>query len=465
MMRIESSDNQVIVAQATPVGKGSLAIVRASGESVFECVSNFLKLSSGKKILDVEGNRICHARVFDCDRLVDEVMVSVFRNPKSFTGENSVEITCHNNQLIISDLIGLFINFGARLSLPGEFSKRAFLNDKLDLVQAEAICELIQAQNQRSLEMSLRQLQGSLSAFMHDLLEDLLGLVAYFEASFEFAEEDHLDLDLDGVVRERLNFLINKIDVLQSSCNKQHKIRDGIKVVLCGAANAGKSTLFNTLLRRKRAIVSDIPGTTRDTIEAEMDKNGSRWILADTAGLRKSDDAIELEGIDRSLDEIVKADVLLYVVDSSVELLFDQKDLAIDILEKHRDKIVLVFNKIDLLNSASALELKKYVENSVEVSCTTGENISDLEKLIQEKIDLLMESGNSPFLLNARQEKLVLQLAKDLNGLRDLLNSGLVYELIVIHVRDMIKLVGDVTGKTLSDKVLDKVFSSFCIGK
>lgn len=457
-------ESQVIVAQATPIGKGSLAIIRVSGENSLVCANLFVFLSSKRFLSDVSQG-IYHGRIMDQDRLVDEVMVAVFKAPKSFTGENALEITCHNNQIIVKSIIDLFIKFGARIAEPGEFSKRAFLNGKIDLLQAEAICEIISAQTQAALARSLQQLQGSLSSFLHEILQEMLGLLAYLEASFEFGEEDHLDLDIEDLVASKFNLLQDKVRMLKLSSSQDNCVRDGVKIIFCGPPNVGKSTLFNTLLRRKRAIVSDIPGTTRDTIDAELDNDGCRWILTDTAGIRSSEDAIEKEGMVRSLSEIQLGDVLLYVLDSSRDLSTDDFKLAVEFLEKNFSRVILVFNKIDLGIKPFCEQLQKLSSRYVYISCTTGANVEQLSLLLKSFVEKLLDSGNAPFLLNQRQKGLVTDLSEDLNRIRSLMDTGLSYELLVVHIRELINHLGDFTGKSLSEEVLTRIFSGFCIGK
>lgn len=465
------SHHQVIVAQSTPVGKGTLCIIRASGEEVFSVADNFVILSSGIKLCSdksilVKNSTIYHGKIFDKDSLVDEVMISVFLSPRTFTGENSLEITCHNNPMISRRILELFLNFGARISEPGEFSKRAFLNNKIDLCQAEAICEIISAQNQVALKASLSQLDGSLSNILNDLAASIMMLAATFEAWFEFAEEELADLNFDNMLKFQIQSIYERINTLLASTTKQETLRGGIRISLVGPSNAGKSTLFNTILQKKRALVSNIPGTTRDVIESSINQDSTVWTLADTAGFRETDDQLEKLGIDKSEQETIDADILLFVLDGSSQITTQQESLFYKIFEHHSSKLILVLNKKDLGLNPSVLSFAEKAEASfLMVSGFTGDNLSSLNDKIKIIADKILDTGSSPYILNQRQILLVRQLNNGFIEIKKMIEDSVPNEIIIIELKSILELLYNFTGKNLSDEILTKIFSSFCIGK
>jgi len=463
--------DQVIVAQATPIGAGTLCIIRASGHDVFKIAQNFITLTRGgsffleDKFL-LKPNGIYHAKIFDQSILIDEVMVSIFVAPKSFTGENSLEITCHNNPIISSNIISLFLKYGARLAEAGEFSKRSFLNGKIDLCQAEAICEIIRAQNQVALQVSLGQLEGSLSGLLNDLASSLMTLAATLEAWFEFAEEELADLSFDEMLLSQLGMIRQKIDALIFSSSNQERLQQGVRVAIVGPSNAGKSTLFNALLGKKRALVSDIAGTTRDVVEATLSRESGLWTLADTAGFRETSDYLENLGIDKSNQELVSCDILLFVLDSSREIEPQEELLFNKIIADFSEKIILVLNKKDLgvCELVQRLAENKELSNII-MSGYTGENLAELQSLIDQKSINILNSGASCFVLNKRQAFLVQQLDFELQHINRMFLEHVPHEVIIIRLKEVLFLLGNFTGKNLSEEILSKIFSSFCIGK
>ncbi len=450
----------VCVALSTSNGPGTLAIVRASGSSTFKLISKFSNLASGKSFDEIPGGRVVLGKIFDQEELVDVVTFLIFKAPKSFTGEDVVEIICHNNKIIIQKIINLFLKHGARLARPGEFSQRAFLNQKLDISQAEAIHEIIAAQNEECLKRSMCQLEGSLSHFFEDLSLKIIHLISYIEAYFEFMEEESLDLNLDEKIKEELVEFSKRLSELKNSAELNDKIRSGLKICLVGEPNAGKSTIFNALVGKERSIVSDEAGTTRDTVELSLTKNNLLLTFVDTAGIRRNAGLIESEGIKRSVEEIENSDLILLIADSSKPLI--QEDLINKIL-KHKEKTILVLNKSDL---GSELEyLKETFPEHTNTSSSHKKSYQELSAMIQNKIEIILKKGSSPFLLTKRQILLTQELDKAFTEIYAAFESKVCFEILAIKLKDMLFIINEFTGKNLQEEVLSQIFSKFCIGK
>jgi len=455
-----SHDDDCIVAQCTPSGKGALALLRTSGINVRSLLKNMTHLASGKTLTEVPTHTIHYGSLMTSSQeLIDQVMIIVMDGPRTFTGQDVIEITCHNNPFLIHTIINEIIKRGARHAQEGEFARRAFHAGKLDLVQAEAIHELIGAQTQHALKASLAQLEGSLSHWIHAIEKEMFQAVAWCEASFEFLDEEVAFRDR---IAQRLNHIIKNIAQAQRSFNAQQQIRQGVRIALIGSVNTGKSSLFNMLLHQQRAIVSDIPGTTRDAIEAGITVEGNSWTLIDTAGMRSTNDIIEQEGIKRSLEEAHKADLILLVVDGSRPLTDQEYSVYTDILNAYPQKYLLIHHKADKPVDARNQFVKTC---AISVSALTDHNRESLEHLIQQKINRLFESLDAPFLLNSRQHKLLVELKTKLENIRTHMSTHPHYELISYHLQDALTTLSELTGKSISEAALDTVFKEFCVGK
>ncbi len=454
-----SQDDVCIIAQCTPSGSGALALLRISGNSVRTLVDKMASLASSKKIIDVESHTIHYGSILDDQgQTLDQVMIIVMDGPRTFTGQDVIEITCHNNPFLIEAIISQAIKRGARLAQEGEFTRRAFEQGKMDLIQAESINELIAAQTQHALKRSLAQLEGSFSHWISLLEKDLLQIIAWCEARFEFLDEE---VEFSQQIKTRISELLQKIAILKKTFDAQQQIRQGIKIALIGSVNAGKSSLFNTLLNQERAIVTDVAGTTRDVIEAGIMYQGNQLTLIDTAGLRQTDDTIEQEGIKRSHEEAKKADIILLIVDGSQPMSNEEYRIYTELKNTYANKCILVQTKIDCPQEDAHPLIK---ECNVTVSSKTNQNIDLLEKALQDKINTLFQDLDSPFLLNKRHYALLLDLEKKLTECLGIMKAPQ-YELISYHLQDALTTVSELTGKTISEASLDKVFKEFCVGK
>lgn len=460
---VNSYQDQTIVAQCTPIGNGALAIIRLSGKDAFEITDSFSKLSSQKKISSVGANTVHFGRIVNGNNVVDQVMFVVMHAPKTFTGEDVVEITCHNNQFIVEEIINLSIKNGARLAQNGEFAKRAFLNNKIDLVQAESINELIHASNQQSLKKSLSQLEGSFSNWITEIEKEILNCLVLSEASFEFLDDD--EIEFKDNIKVKIDSTLEKINKLKLTHNDYNSIREGIRIAILGSVNAGKSSLFNFLIKKDRAIVTNIEGTTRDTIEAGIYKKDSYVTFVDTAGIRQTEDIVEKEGIKRSFLEAEKADIILLVLDGSVKLNKEASDFYLDLLNKFENKIILIQNKADLDSNNNLLNYLNAQIQKFEVSTSSQIGLSNLENYLDEKINEIINKYDSPFILNKRQYSLLIDLENKLTEMQNLLSGNLEYEILSIHLKESLESISDLTGKSISEAAMDAVFKEFCVGK
>lgn len=454
------SDDETIIAQCTPQGSGAIALLRISGSTAVTIACALAELPGNKKLSEQETHTVHYGWVIDkLGNHIDQVMFIVMRAPRTFTGQDVVEITCHNNPFLIDLIIHEALLRGARLAQPGEFTRRAFSNGKIDLVQAESINELIHAQTQMALKKALAQLEGSFSHWIARIEKSLITILAWCEASFEFLDEER---DFGEHIKNTIAQVLTNIATCKKVFDAQQNIRNGIRIALIGSVNAGKSSLFNALLQQKRAIVAPIAGTTRDSIEAGLYRNGNYWTLIDTAGLRQTADTIEQEGIKRSLEEAQRADIILFVVDSSQALTVTEQDVYQKISTDFAHKIIMVNNKIDLVVPNPT---HHYQTNTVNVSALTGYNCAALETEIEAKITQLFAQIESPFLLNQRQHNLLIGLENKLIIIQGMLADTVHYELISYHLRDALEQISELTGKTISEGAIDMVFKEFCVGK
>ena len=440
---------QTICAISTPYGSGGIAVIRVSGPNAIRIVDS---LFVGRTSLaDTAANTVRHGRIQRADETLDDVLCSVFRAPHSFTGEDTVEIACHGSLYIQQTLLQWLIDAGAQMAQPGEFTRRAFLNGKMDLTQAEAVADLIAAQSKAEKDLALSQLRGSVSDELNRLRERLLHFTSLIELELDFADHEELEF----ADRSELNALAQEIEqklaALMTSFRTGNAIRNGISVAIVGAPNVGKSTLLNALLGEQRAIVSDIQGTTRDTVEDTLIIDGILFRLIDTAGLRESADTIENLGMERSRKAAEQAQIVVHVVDD-VQC---TKDDVQRMFEGAKGAIIRVLNKADLGLKNEDCRLK--------ISAKNG----DIEPLRQELVRIAKESMSTSAVMisNARHYEAISRaheaIVRVQNGLRD----GLSGELLSLDLQDCLSALGEVTGQITNQEVLANIFSKFCIGK
>lgn len=463
-----TKDEEPIVALCTPRGSGALAVLRICGTNATRLVDHCAQLSSKKLLTDSPSHTIHHGHIIRDGQIIDEVLFFLMRSPKTFTGQDTVEISCHNNPFVIEQIIDTAIMHGARNAEPGEFTQRAFLNEKIDLIQAEAIHDIITAHTQAALRKSLEQLHGSFSHALHNIEAQLLTLLTTTEASFEFLDEEQRDLDFDTSIRSRITTLIDTIIQMKAQFNQQQRIKEGIRIAFIGSVNTGKSTLFNALLGKERAIVSEIKGTTRDTIEATVYKNGNFWSLIDTAGLRTTGNIIEQQGIDRSLREADLADIILLIHDQTQELSDQEKETYEKIITAHADKIIAITNKCDIIPFDKTIRdglQPPQGKRAIPVSAQKRVGLDRIEQNIESHIQALFAALKSPYLLNTRHYTLLCELERKLKSIAESCTNTVQYELVAHHIKELLETIAQLTGKNVNEKMIHEIFSTFCVGK
>ncbi len=455
-MPIGYNRDDTIVALATAAGSAPLAVIRLSGKKAFALIDTIF--FSKKKVSEAETHTILFGKIIHLSVVIDEVLVSVFKNPTSFTGEDVVEISCHGGCVVSQEIISILLSLGSSYALPGEFTYRAFLNGKIDLSQAESISDLINANNSISKKRALQGLLGEIGNKITSLRSDLLNMLSLIELDLDFSEEG-ISIVSQSTIRSKLELIIADIESIINSYSTSKIYRDGVKVVITGKTNVGKSSLLNALLQESRAIVSDLHGTTRDTIEESVNIKGIIFTFVDTAGIRDTDDVLELEGISRSIKHKKSSDIIIHMYD-----VYDKVGISNSIFPiiDNGNRDIVVVNKIDLLTEQT-LGLPDTV---VCLSCKTLEGITKLTdtlfNAVSSKIDL---SESSVVVQSKRQMELFNNCNIHLNNSLTTLTENKPNELIAIDIRIAITSLGEIIGETTNDDILNNIFGSFCIGK
>ncbi len=465
-----SSDT--IAAIATPLGEGGISVIRISGPEAFRFAD---KGFSGKVSLTKAESHTAHFGAFKDTggAHLDTVVALLFKGPKSYTGEDTVEISCHGGMLVTHRILDALIGYGCRHAEPGEFTKRAFLNGKMDLSQAEAVADLIHAKSDRSREASIRQLAGRLSEKIEEIRGGLVHTSGLLELELDFAEEGYEFADKEEV-RTQLSQAVARIDALLASYKMGRYYRDGVKIVLAGMPNVGKSSLLNALLMENRAIVTDVPGTTRDTIEENLSIDGVLFRIVDTAGLRETIDRVEAEGVRRSQDQVKASDILLLVMDNSKAHDNEEVNLAkrlIQDVKKVETPTILVMNKTDLpvaRNGTTAdIERSLGTKDIVNLSALTGDGVEALKKtLARTTLGSASDQSEAGVTLTSARHCDALQRARArLTMTLESLEAGQSGEFLAVDLRGALDSLGEITGIVTTEEILNEIFSKFCIGK
>ncbi len=460
--------NDTIVALATASGAGAVAIIRLSGkEAIAIADSCFESVKSNKRLLKQKTHTIHLGHIVDDKRTIDQVLVSVFKNPNSYTGEDVVEVSCHGSIYIQQEIIQLFLRKGCRMANPGEFTLRSFLNGKLDLSQAEAVADLISSDNEASHQIAMQQMRGGFSSEIAKLRAELMNFASLIELELDFAEEDveFADRSQFKDLVEKITFVLKR---LIDSFAVGNVIKNGIPVAIVGEPNVGKSTLLNALLNEERAIVSDIAGTTRDTIEDELVIEGIGFRFIDTAGIRETKDVVESIGIKKTFEKMEQAQVVVLLF-SAEEFKTESKRLKIEI-EKIKNRfplkpLLIIANKIDTLNPVELDSLKTQFENVHLLSAKSGVGVDSLKEKLIGFVNTGALRNNETIVTNTRHYDSLLKAFEEIQKVKYGLESGLSGDLLAIDIRQALFHFGEITGEITSDDLLGNIFANFCIGK
>ena len=459
--------NDTIIALATPSGAGAIAIIRLSGSKAIAMVDASFKSIHAKTLTTQRTHTIHLGHIVDDSRVLDEVLVSIFKNPKSYTGEDVVEISCHGSSYIQQEIIQLFVRNGARIANPGEFTLRAFLNAKLDLSQAEAVADLIASDNKASHQIAMQQMRGGFSNEIKALREELLNFASLIELELDFSEEDVEFADRKQF-EDLLERIIKVLKHLIDSFSTGNVIKNGIPISIIGAPNVGKSTLLNALLNEDKAIVSDIAGTTRDAIEDEITIEGIKFRFIDTAGIRTTDDTIESIGIKKTFEKITQSQVVLYLLDASkvtTETIQMFNSEIRQIQEQYPDKqLIVVANKMDQANQ-ELIETSFVYSHTLFTSAKNRLGIDALKVKLLEFVNTGALHNNDTIVTNSRHYDSLLKALSEIQKVQQGLDANLSGDLLAIDIRQALYHFGEITGEITSDDLLGNIFANFCIGK
>lgn len=456
-----------IVAISTPPGEGAIAIVRLTGEKSIE-IAEQIFFQDKKSLKDVSSHTIHYGHIADPRTavLVDEVMVSVMRSPKTFTYEDVVEINCHGGGVVANQILQLLLREGARMAEPGEFTKRAFLNGRIDLLQAEAVMDLIRAKTDQAKDVAMGQLDGDLSHWICSLRQDILKTIAEVEVNIDYPEYDAVDAITTNKLKKKLGSVCLELKSLLTSAKQGRILREGLKVAIVGRPNVGKSSLLNALLREDRAIVADAAGTTRDFIEELVNLRGIPIKLIDTAGIRETKDVVEKLGVERSRKVLQEADLVLLMLNANETL--NPEDLELLKVTKNM-KHILLLNKIDLSINISMKEIKKFINEKsiIKISVLSHEGFDQLEEMISKLFfgGQVLINKDATYLSNTRHITLIQQAQESLNEALTGIDEKVPLDLVQMDVVHCWELLGEIIGESVSDELITQLFSQFCLGK
>ena len=447
--------NDTIAAISTTTGIGAISIMRLSGPESLEIASKVFT----KDLTKVETHTIHYGYIKNNNEKIDEVLVSVMKAPKTFTKEDIVEINCHGGIATTNKVLEILLNNGARLAEPGEFTKRAFLNGRIDLLEAEATMDLISSKSDKARKMSLNTLTGETSNLIKDLRSDIVGIISNIEVNIDYPEYEDIEVLTNEKILPEIQKFKEKLEKIIKKSQDSKVIKEGIKVGIIGKPNVGKSSLLNSLLEEEKAIVTNVPGTTRDIVEGTIILDNVILNIIDTAGIRESDDIVEKIGIEKSLTIINEADLVIFILNNNEKITAEEKEL----LEKLKDKKkIIVINKIDLENKLD----KSILDNYIEISAKENIGIEKIKDEIKSLFNLgELEASDLTYMSNARSISL---LGKSLNNINDAIseiNNNSPIDIVEFHLKDAWNNLGEIIGETYTDELLDELFSRFCLGK
>ncbi|MDA0758104.1 MAG: tRNA uridine-5-carboxymethylaminomethyl(34) synthesis GTPase MnmE [Bacteroidetes bacterium] len=458
-------NQDTIIALATPNGLGAISVLRISGKNSISITEKVFKAKNSKLLSDQKSHTVHLGHLLKNGHELDEVLITLFKGPHSYTGENTIEISCHGSTYIQKEIINLFIDNGIRVANPGEFTLRAFLNGKMELNQAEAVADLIASENEGSHKLAMQQMKSGFSDDLKKLRAELLHFSSMIELELDFSQED-----VEFVERDEFKKLTNKIqfelNALIISFQSGNVLKNGISVAIAGKPNAGKSSLLNTLLNDEKSIVSDIPGTTRDSIEDSLVIEGINFRFTDTAGLRETTDYIESKGIEKTISKIKSSKILLYLFDSN-DTNIDEISVSIDKFNREDLSIILVRNKIDLINQNTKLldDLKSiYKSELLEIEATDSKSVELLKTRLIKEVELL-----NPYvdviISNSRHYEALIKALRAIEEVNEGLLNSVSGDLLSVDIRRSIDYLAEITGEITNDDILGNIFANFCIGK
>ncbi len=459
--------SDTITAISTPVGEGAIAIVRMSGAEAFDIASKLFVSVSGKKIPEMKSHTIHYGHLVDpaSGNMIDEVMVTVLKGPNTFTKEDIIEINCHGGLVTVNRVLQLVLFNGARLAEPGEFTKRAFMNGRIDLSQAEAVIDLIRAKTDKAMAIALGQVDGRLSQMIRSLRLKILEVLAQVEVNIDYPEYDDVGEVSHHLLMDNATWVQQQIGLLLETAEQGKVLREGISTAIIGKPNVGKSSLLNSLIQENKAIVTDIPGTTRDVIEEYINIKGIPLKLIDTAGIRETDDVVEKIGVERSLSAIAQADLVLFVLNSSEPVSDEEITLLTSI---HDKKVILVFNKSDLPSMISMGPLADLMNQFtvIRTSALHHDGVSELESAIAELfLQGDVSSRDMTYVSNARHVALLHQASVSVQAALEAINAGVPIDIVQIDMVNAWESLGEIIGENVQDGLIDQLFSQFCLGK
>ncbi len=454
----------VIASISTAPGIGGIGIVRMSGKDCFNVLDKFFRPKNKQKIEDIKGYSIKYGFIIENNEIVDEVLVSYFKAPKSYTTENMCEINTHGGNLVIRKILDICLKNGATLAEPGEFTKRAFLNGRIDLLQAESVVDIINSKSEREMKTSVKQLEGVLSKKIKDIKQEILDILVNVDVSIDYPEYDVEDVT-NNEIFNMLNNVQMKLENLEKSFDSGKIIKEGIKTAIIGKPNAGKSSLLNSILKEDRAIVTEYEGTTRDTIEEFVNINGIPLKLIDTAGIRDAKDEVEKIGIIKSKEIAKDADLIIAIFDSSKEL--TKEDYEILDIVKNKN-VIIVLNKSDLKQVLDEKDnnFVNITENIIKISALNGEGLDKIGSIISKMFNFNeINLDNEVIITNLRHKNLISNAINNVTKAKNAIQDNMPVDIIAIFINDILEDLGKITGETVTDDIINEIFSKFCLGK
>ena len=446
-----------IIAISTALGVGAISIIRVSGTQSIEIVNKIFK---NKDLSKVDTHTIHYGKIVDNEEIIDEVLVSVMKSPKTFTTEDVVEINCHGGIITTQKVLELLIRNGCRLAEPGEFTKRAFLNGRIDLTEAEGVMDLIDAKTENMRKMAINKINGKVSNMISDLREDLIKIISNIEVNIDYPEYEDIEVVTNKMIEEKIGNIELKLQKILDESESGKILKEGIKTSIIGKPNVGKSSLLNMLLDEDKAIVTDIEGTTRDIVEGTLNLDGIILNMIDTAGIRKTDNIVEKIGVDKSIELIDNSDLILFVLNNNEEI--TKEELEIYNKLKNKNHIVIV-NKIDL---EKKLSLPFSDSNIIEMSTINNIGIEELKKKIKELFNLeKIEKGDFTYLTNSNDIAIIKKSLDSIKDIKNGLKNNLEIDMLEIDIKNIWNLLGEIIGETYEDELIDYLFSHFCLGK